>query len=127
MGSVVHGVTKSQTWLSNFHFHFTFHTEKAIDKVSETRKSIYLNKEDVLYIHDGILLSHKKLNVAICNMNLGIIILSEVNKRNTNTIWYQLYAEFFKKGYKLIYLQNKLADIENTFMVTTGEKEGQKR
>ena len=27
----------------------------------------------------------KKLNVAICNMNLGVIIISEVTQRTTNT------------------------------------------
>ena len=68
----------------------------------------------------------KKLNVAICNMNLGVIILSEVTQRTTNTTWHQLYVGFFKKGYKLIYLQNKLTDIESKFMVTTEEKEEQK-
>jgi len=32
---------------------------------------------------------------------------------------------FFKKGYKLIYLQNKLTDIESKFMVTTEENDEQ--
>ena len=61
MDYIVHGVSKSQTRLSDFHFHFTFHPEKAIEKVMETIKSNHLDTKDVLYMHDGILLSHKKI------------------------------------------------------------------
>ena len=41
-----------------------------------------MNKEDVVHIYSGILLSHKKeQNNAICsNMNLEIVILSEVSQ-----------------------------------------------
>ena len=52
---------QSRTPLSDFHLHFTFHPEKAIEKVMETIKSDHLDTEDVLYIHNGILLSHKKI------------------------------------------------------------------
>ena len=97
MDSVVHGVTKSRTPPGDFHFHCPFHPKKAIEKVMETIKSNHLDTEDVLYIRIKYYLLIKNLNVAICNMKLGIIILSEVTQRKTNTTWYQLYMDFFKK------------------------------
>ena len=51
-----------------------------------------MNKEDVLliYTHNGILLGQKKKNqimsFAATWMDLEVIILSEVNQRNTNII-----------------------------------------
>ena len=85
MDSVVHGVTKSRTPPGDFHLHFPFHPKKAIEKVMETIKSNHLDTEDVLYIRIKYYLLIKNLNVAICNMKLGIIILSEVTQRKTNT------------------------------------------
>ena len=57
-----------------------------------------MDKEDVVHIHNVILLSHKKNNkimpFAATWMQLGIIILSEVSrKRETTDIWYHLYVE----------------------------------
>ena len=46
-------------------------------------------KEDVVYLYQGIVLILKKYEImtfAATWMNLGIIILSEVSQRNTNTI-----------------------------------------
>ena len=65
------------------------------------------DKEDT-HIYNGIALSHKKeWNNAIYR-NMGrprkIIILSEVRKRKTNTIWYHSYVESKKKWYKGTYL-----------------------
>ena len=48
-----------------------------------------MDKEDVVHIHNGILLSHKKNKVmpfAATWMQLEIIILSEVRKRKMTTI-----------------------------------------
>ena len=42
------------------------------------------------------------------------IMLSEISRRKTNTMWYHLYMKS-KKIYKWIYIQNKngIKDIEN--------------
>ena len=47
-----------------------------------------MNKEDVVYIYNGILLSHKKDKIpfAATWTDLEIIILSEVSQTKTNTI-----------------------------------------
>ena len=47
-----------------------------------------MDKEDKLYKHNGILLSHKrrKMPFAAKWMDLEIIILSEVRQRQTNII-----------------------------------------
>ena len=49
-----------------------------------------MDKEDVVHIYDGILLSHKKkkeiMPFAATGMQLEIIILSEVRQRKKNTI-----------------------------------------
>ena len=47
-----------------------------------------MDKEDVVYIQDGILLSHKKNEIpsAVTWMVLEIIILTEVSQRKTNNM-----------------------------------------
>ena len=59
-------------------------------------------------------------------MNLEIVILSKVRQRR-NILWHPLYGEPKKKGYKLIYLQNrnKFTDLEKELMVARG-KDGEK-
>ena len=55
-----------------------------------------MDKEDVIYTYNGILLSHKKneiLPLVAIRMELEIIILNEANQTKTNIIWYHLYVE----------------------------------
>ena len=52
-----------------------------------------MDKEDVVYIHNGILLSHKKEKVApfaATWTDLEMILQSEVSKTETNAVWYHL-------------------------------------
>ena len=63
-----------------------------------------MDKEDVVYMYNGILPSHKKeWNFAICTawMDLEGIMLSEVSQRKSNSLWYHLYVES-KKYNKLV-------------------------
>ena len=45
---------------------------------------IDMDKEDVVHMHDGILLSHKKDEIMATQMDLQIIILSEVSQTETS-------------------------------------------
>ena len=48
-----------------------------------------MDKEDVVHIYNGILLSHKKndiLPLAAMGMDLENIMLSEIDQKRTNTI-----------------------------------------
>ena len=63
----------------------------------------WMEKEDVVYIHNGILLSHKKneiLPFAMMWMELEYIMLSEISlsQRKANTIWLHSYVEFKKQN-----------------------------
>ena len=85
-----------------------------------------MDKEDVVHIYNGILLSHKKeWNNAICSDVDGPRGLSHkvksVRKKKTNTIWYHMWN--LKKWYEWPYLQsrNRLTGLENKLMVTKGE------
>jgi len=70
----------------------------------------WTDKEDVVHIHNGILLSHKKeWNNAICsNMDGPGDYHTKQSKweRNKNTIWYHSYVES-KIWHKWTYLQNR--------------------
>ena len=59
-----------------------------------------MDKEDLVHMYNGILLSHKNneiMSFATTWMGLEIIILSEVRQRKTNIIFYQLYVESKKR------------------------------
>ena len=57
-----------------------------------------MDKEDVAHIYNGILLSHKKneMPFAATQMDLGILILSEVRQRKRTTIFIT-YRQELKK------------------------------
>ena len=57
--------------------------------------------------HNGILLSHQKCEIVpFTAMDSEGIILSEINKRKTNSVWYHLYVES-KKYNKLVNMTKK--------------------
>ena len=89
-----------------------------------------MDTEDVVHILNKILLSHKKKEImpfAATWMQLEIIILNEVRRRRTNTIWYHLYVES-KLWHKWTYLQkgNRCTDTENRLLVPRGKEGGSK-
>ena len=58
-------------------------------------------------------------------MGLEIVILNEVKSDRERQISYDTaYMQNLKKWYKWTYLQNRLTDLENKFMVTEGKGEG---
>ena len=64
--------------------------------------------KDVVYIHNGILLSHKKSEIipfAATWMDLEIVILSEVSQAEKIKYHGVTYMWNLKKRYKSIYLQ----------------------
>ena len=55
-----------------------------------------MDKEDVVHIQNGILLSHKRneiMSFPATWLQLEIITLSEVSQKKTNSISYHLYVE----------------------------------
>ena len=61
-----------------------------------------MDKEEVVHVHNGILLSHKNeimgiMEFAATWMDPEIIRLSEVRKLDTNIICYHLYVESKKR------------------------------
>ena len=70
-----------------------------------------MDNADVVYIpsgNSGILLSHEKENLPFVAtwMDLGSIMLSEINQRKTNTVWFHLYMEYEKYS-KLVNITKK--------------------
>ena len=88
----------------------------------------WMDKEDVVHIYTGILLSHKKNEImpfAATWTDLEIIILSEV-VRERQLSYVIIYMWNLKRWYKWTYLQNRnrLIDIENKLMVTKEDSSG---
>ena len=69
-----------------------------------------MDRKDVVYTYNVILLSHKKKEImlfAATQINLDIIILSEISWRKTNIIQYHLYMESKKKRYMTLFIKQK--------------------
>ena len=89
----------------------------------------WIDKEDVVWIYNGILLSHKKQwNNVICSNMVGPRDYVKWSKSDRERqISYNItYRWNLKKRYKWTYLQNrnKFTDTENKLMVTKVEREG---
>ena len=54
--------------------------------------------ENVVYKHNGILLSWKNITICTIMMDLEGITLSEMSQRKTNTTWLCLYIESKKQN-----------------------------
>ena len=55
-----------------------------------------MDKEDVVHVYSGILLSHKKNKIMPFTatwMQLEMITLVEISQKKTNTLLYHLYVE----------------------------------
>ena len=84
---------------------------------------MWTDKEDVMYIYNGILLSHKSNEImpfGATGMDLEIITLSQTE---TNIIGYHLHEES-KKWYKWTHLQNRnrLKTTESNLMLQERKK-----
>ena len=84
-----------------------------------------MDKEDVVHIYNGTLLSHKKEQInIICNMHGPRDCHTEWSNSDTEReISYDnAYMWNLKKGYKWTYLQNRtrVTDVENKLIVTRG-------
>ena len=66
----------------------------------------WMNKEDVVNIHNGIysaIIKNEMMPFPAIWTDLKIIILSEVSQRKISILGYHLYEEYKKKWYKWIY------------------------
>ena len=87
-----------------------------------------IDKDDVVYTYNGILLSHEKEwnNVICSNIDGNRDYHTKWSKldRERQISWYQLHGESKKKVNYCAYLQNRNRSpgIENKLMVTKGER-----
>ena len=73
-----------------------------------------MGKEDVVHIHNGLLLSRKKNEITFTAtwMDLEIIILSEISQKKTSIISFYLYVESKKMMIQMHLLsRNRLTNI----------------
>ena len=87
-----------------------------------------VDKEDVVHIYNGILLSHKKeWNNAIWSTMDGprdYHTKWSKSERTTNTIPYYLWWNLKYKTNEPIYNRNRFTNIENTLLFASGEVNG---
>ena len=84
-----------------------------------------MDKEDVVHIYNGILLSHKKINNVICsNMDEPRDCHTKWSKwdRERQILYDIAYMWNLKKRVQMNYLQNRnrVTDVGNKLMVTRG-------
>ena len=81
-------------------------------------------------VYYSVIKKNEIMPLAATQMDLDIIILSEVRQTKTNIVWYCVYVDSLKtkkrerERYRKTYIQNKPKDMENKYMVTKGEKQG---
>ena len=81
----------------------------------------WMDKEDMVHMYNGILLSHRKeWNKAICSNMEGP---RDYKWSRSNTIGYSFYVES-KIWHRWTYLQNRLTDIDNRLEVAKGKEGG---
>ena len=82
-----------------------------------------------MYIYDGILCSHKKNEImpfVATWMGLEFIILSEVNQRKTNIIWYPLHMESKKMLQMNLFTKQLHRHRKPTYAYQSGKEERDK-
>ena len=95
-------------------------------EATEVSINRWMNRENVVHIYSGVLLSHKNeiTPFPATWMDLAIITPSEVSQTKTNVLLYHIHVES-NLWHKWIYLWNRnwLTDIENKLIFTKREKE----
>ena len=88
----------------------------------------WMDKEEVVHIHNGILLSHKKNEMvpsAATQMQLRLSYqVKPVRKRKTHTIWHHLYVDSKIWQNELLWKRNRFTGIVNRLVVIKREKLG---
>ena len=85
-----------------------------------------MDKEDVVWIDNGLLLCRKKnesLSLATACMDLEGIMRSEVSQGETHTVCWHLNVESKKENKLVNITKNKHMDKENSLLVTGGKRE----
>ena len=95
---------------NNIFWHFHLVSSVLLSVKTQVPHSLRKKEKDVvMYRYSGISLCHKENKIvlfAATRLQLQVIILNEVSKKKTNTIWYHLYVES-KIWHKWSYLWNR--------------------
>ena len=109
----------------NVHF-ITVYSSQSIETIKMSIDK-WTDKEDVVHtwvhIYNGILLSHKKRNNAICRNMDGPRDYIQISDRERQISYYFTYMQNLKKWYKRFCLQNRNrhTDLEKELGVAGGE------